>query len=283
MRRQRAFALVVVACCLLILTSMSASLESTVSGTPDDAINPDFASLPLSVEEASELKEAYQSGQKAQDGDPSDQSRSEDGSGDENRNQRRADGSETDESAASSVDPRSEQSGPTGVDRSQNEEGNVPGLPDQGLLAMLYDLLLALLGALRAALPALLLLVAVILVVHRRDRLLAWLETRLERLLSTEGGTTADAAPPPAFRSPSNQVERAWLELLSRSGVDPEPSATPRECVEMLTRAGFDGDAVRELVTLFEEVRYAEAPVTDDRVERARRCLRRSRSREAGE
>ena len=68
---RRLFSIVVVICCLLALVSLSASLESAVETPPDEAIELEYSSLPLSVEEASELKRSYQSGSSADGGSAS--------------------------------------------------------------------------------------------------------------------------------------------------------------------------------------------------------------------
>ena len=68
-----------------------------------------------------------------------------------------------------------------------------------------------------------------------------------------------------SFRTPANQVERAWLDMVRIAGLRCEPSETPRECTDRLVRAGLDGDAVRELTELFERVRYGGAGATQDR------------------
>jgi hypothetical protein len=81
-----------------------------------------------------------------------------------------------------------------------------------------------------------------------------------------EATTTADP-------SPSNPVERAWWAVASDVDPDSWATRTPRE----IERAADDRSpgAVRELRRLFEQVRYGDAPISDDRVERAQRLRER--------
>jgi hypothetical protein len=265
MNRDRAFTLVLAVCCLLVLATLSASLNSTVSTNPDDAIDLDYGSLPLTVQDAAELRETYETGQPETEGE-TDGTRQ---SNPENRNP-----SDSDSTDSGSADANAGSEGDAdragGVD-SAADSSTEPDERDQGLLAMLQRLLAALL---RLA-PALMLLAAAIVATHQRNRLLAWLEAHLSRQSSTSAGIHR-AASTPEVHPPSNQVERAWLEMLAESGVDPDPSATPRECAEAVVRAGLDSDAVWELTALFEEVRYDDTSVTSEEVQRAQTCLRRS-------
>lgn len=274
MRRQRVFTLAFALCCLLVLASLSASLDSTVSTTPDDVIDLDYGSLPLTVQDAAELRETYESGQPEQDGETSEVRQSDADS----QNSDRSDSVDSDASDANAERSEAE-SDAQQAEGAGSENDSAPAERDRGLLAMLW----ALLETLLASLPALLLIGTVALAAHQRDRLLAWFKAHLRGIRSTDADSTADAVPAPSFRPPANRIERAWLKMLSESDIDPDPSATPRECAEQLVRAGFDKDAVRELTAMFEEVRYDETPATADRVHRALHCLRRSRGQEVVE
>lgn len=272
MRRQRAFTLVLVACCLLVLTSLSASMESTVSSTPDDAIDLDYGSLPLTVEDAAELRETYETGQPDPDGDSSESSQSPP----QSPSQSESDRLDQNPSGTEDVESGGADAERVGSSESETEDEGGAGDREQGLIERLLELLATLL----AALPMVLLLAGTALAVHQRNRLLAWLRDRLGGDRSTEGESASADSSMLTFRPPTNRVEQAWLEMLSASDVDPDPSATPRECAEELVRSGFDSDAVWELTAMFEEVRYDDAPVTATQVQEALRCLRRSTRRE---
>lgn len=272
MRRQRAFTLVLVVCCLLVLTSLSASMESTVSSTPDDVIDLNYGSLPLTVEDAAELRETYETGQPDPDGESSESSQSPP----ESQSQSESDRLDQDPSGTEDVESGGADAEQVGSSESETEDEGGAGDREQGLLERLLELLATLL----ASLPVVLLLAATALAVHQRNRLLAWLRDRLggDRLIDDEAAS-ADSSTL-TFRPPTNRIEQAWLEMLSASDVDPDPSATPREVAEELVRSGLDSDAVWELTAMFEEVRYDDAPVTATQVQHALRCLRRSTRRE---
>ena len=79
-----------------------------------------------------------------------------------------------------------------------------------------------------------------------------------------------------------NTVYRAWREMTDALDVDAPATTTPEEFAEAAVDAGMDGDDVRELTWLFEEVRYGDAAVTDEREQRAHDALRRIESAYAG-
>lgn len=69
---------------------------------------------------------------------------------------------------------------------------------------------------------------------------------------------------------PANDVHRAWLAMVNRANIDRPWARTPAECARGAVEAGLDSEAVATLTNLFEEVRYGNAPVTDERRRRAR-------------
>ncbi|KAB7515841.1 DUF4129 domain-containing protein [Halosegnis rubeus] len=71
-----------------------------------------------------------------------------------------------------------------------------------------------------------------------------------------------------------NEIYRAWEEMTAALDIDRPESATPSEFADAAVEAGFDREDVAELTRLFEETRYGEYPVTDDRTDRAERALR---------
>lgn len=72
-----------------------------------------------------------------------------------------------------------------------------------------------------------------------------------------------------------NEVYRAWAEMTEHLAVDGPESSTPTEFAEAAVDAGMAPDDVRELTSLFEEVRYGTVEATADREERAVSALRR--------
>lgn len=72
-----------------------------------------------------------------------------------------------------------------------------------------------------------------------------------------------------------NTVYRAWREMTDALSVEQPRTTSPEEFAAVAVDAGMDAEDVRELTWLFEEVRYGDAPVTDDRERRARSALRR--------
>ncbi|WP_227134910.1 DUF4129 domain-containing protein [Halorubellus salinus] len=79
-----------------------------------------------------------------------------------------------------------------------------------------------------------------------------------------------DAESPPA-----NDVVRAWRELAAVLPVARPETSTPREFASAATAAGVDPDAVAELTSLFEAVRYGDRDPSGERAERAVAALER--------
>jgi hypothetical protein len=71
----------------------------------------------------------------------------------------------------------------------------------------------------------------------------------------------------------SNAVYRAWHEMTTALDVADPETATPGEFAVAAHEAGLDPDAVADLTTVFEAVRYGDEPV-DDHEERALAALR---------
>ncbi|MFB6188390.1 MAG: DUF4129 domain-containing protein [Halapricum sp.] len=82
--------------------------------------------------------------------------------------------------------------------------------------------------------------------------------------------------------SVENTIYRAWREMTDALDVEQPRTTTPEEFAEVAIDAGMAPDDVRELTWLFEEVRYGEATVTDDRERRASDALRRIQDTYAG-
>ena len=78
-----------------------------------------------------------------------------------------------------------------------------------------------------------------------------------------------------------NDVYRAWVEMTDHLAVAHPESSTPAEFADAAVEAGMDAADVRELTTLFEEARYGDYAVTDERESRAVAALRRIESQYA--
>jgi hypothetical protein len=72
-----------------------------------------------------------------------------------------------------------------------------------------------------------------------------------------------------------NEVFRAWAEMTEHLAVEHPESSTPAEFATAAVDAGMQPDDVRELTDLFEEVRYGDRDVTEERERRATDALRR--------
>lgn len=73
----------------------------------------------------------------------------------------------------------------------------------------------------------------------------------------------------------TNEVYRAWREMTEHLAVDNPDASTPAEFAAAAAEAGMDPADVDELTRLFEDVRYGDAPPTEDREARAVAALRR--------
>lgn len=68
---------------------------------------------------------------------------------------------------------------------------------------------------------------------------------------------------------PSNEVYRAWWEMVRQLDVTQYQSRSPAELASMAVQAGNDPETVAELTDLFRSVRYGDVSVTDDIEQRA--------------
>lgn len=76
-----------------------------------------------------------------------------------------------------------------------------------------------------------------------------------------------------------NAVYRTWREMTTLLDLSDPEVTTPGEFADEATSAGMNREDVARLTTLFEEVRYGDAPVTADRRQQAREALQRIESR----
>lgn len=91
--------------------------------------------------------------------------------------------------------------------------------------------------------------------------------------LATVAGQTADDIEKQA--AVENAVYRAWAEMTAELSVADPETMTPGQFARAAIDAGMDPDDVDELTSLFEEVRYGNAPVTEQREQEAIETLRR--------
>lgn len=261
-------------CCLFAVVSMAASLESSVPGDPDEIVDVDTESLPLPSDQADQVKNALQSSgpSDTQGGSGTTSKPSSDGS-QQGRESSRAD-SGADQSMSDTTDGTGQSSGGTAdSDGTQSGLTKQAGLGPGGPVESLLDLLRRLFERLLAVVAALAVLGVVALAGYKRDLLLA----RLREYFGRE--TTADvraAKTKLSAREPQNEIERTWLEMVSRGGAADDPSLTPRERAEAVAQTGLRSEPVRELTDLFEDVRYGERSVTTSEVREASTYLRRS-------
>ncbi|WP_135819911.1 DUF4129 domain-containing protein [Halostella litorea] len=129
---------------------------------------------------------------------------------------------------------------------------------------------------LAANLPALLgavaLLAVVALAVRYRDGVVAATRSVRSRSRSPASGDgRSDWSP----GDPSNAVEAAWVELVSRADAARPASRTPAEWERAGVDSGLPAAAVDRAVSLFRAVRYGGRPVTDERAARAETLRRR--------
>ncbi|WP_415379367.1 DUF4129 domain-containing protein [Halosimplex sp. TS25] len=261
-----------VAAAVILLAGIGASattLQSTVETTPDDVIDVDSASLPISSDDVGEYADRLNSDSGSghapadQPGDPSESGGdSEDGETSGNEGE---DGNENEDEN----EQRQRPSEPTAGDLTRNRRtqgpGDLPGRDRQSLIEWLLSLLAALLAALLRALPILVALGLLAVAVANRDRIAAVLRERFGR----DDGSADESDGPPLRAAPQNEVERAWYEMAALVDGDAVETTSPRECARRAVAAGADRAAVERLTETFESVRYGHASVTPARRDRA--------------
>ncbi|WP_255194891.1 DUF4129 domain-containing protein [Halorarius litoreus] len=290
MNRDSYLTVLLAVCCIGAAGMASTTLASSLSEDPDDVVDVDYSKLPIGKDEGNSVRGAVQNeegtppegGSDSEDrtdpqgstgGGDSDRSESsapdEQSSGDdgaESSDSQSADGSgggETGESGSGGG------TGTSGVGAGGSGSGRGPGTPAVNWLWNLLEQLL----------PFLVLLVAAALAYRYRRNLLALALA----LAAAFGDRTPDrdrtATRWPAER-PSNDVHRAWVSMVDRLDLDQPHTRTPSECASAAVEANMDPSAVQTLTDVFEEVRYGEKPVTDERRQRAKRGLDRLRGGE---
>jgi hypothetical protein len=251
--------------CAVGVGMAATTLDSSVDTTPNDVIDVDESGLPMGSGQVDRYRERLQSDSASKPGDSGQQvtatTHAEDGSP-----------SQASEASDRGDAGAAEQPTPT------PDQGQGPGPdpdPQQSLLQWLLSLLRALLEFLLSVLPLLALVAAAAALAYHRDR--------VRSVLSRLGDDGDDDRPGAELRAaPTNDVARAWHEMVATLGVERPETKTPRQCARAAVEAGGDRDAVEGLTGLFEEVRYGDAEVTDERRQRARDGLERVRSRHGG-
>lgn len=233
---------------LLSISAMGVSattLESTMSTDANDVIDLDYDQVPIGQDTASDVMDEIEGDER--EGEPASSTTSNPG------DQRDAASTQPDE------DQTQQQRHQQQREQRQDERAET-GLEPMSLL----DRLLALLTAL---LPYLLVLAAVLgaagLAYRYRDRLLAAFEDPDDE--GDAEGPVPAAESDPREGSPAHAVERAWLGMVRRLDLDRPGTMTTSECASAAIEAGLDREAVKRLTETYEEVRYGDRPVTDQR------------------
>lgn len=153
-------------------------------------------------------------------------------------------------------------------ERLQNQQGGSADRSESQGTSSLLDLL----GQLLALL---LVLVALALAYRYRERFFAAVLAGRAWLADKTPTTTGSGTVTWPSRQPANDVHRAWLAMVQRANPERPWTRTPAECARAAVDAGMDSDAVATITTHFEEVRYGDAPLTDERRRQAREWLQR--------
>lgn len=260
----------IVALLAVVAIGVSASaLDATLSTEPEDAIDVDYASIPIGKEDAanvrSEIERHTGDGESDNPSDASDPS-SQPGDQPESGAAAEMDG-EGDDAGTGAGD----EAGMGAGDEAGTGAGGGTGSGSESEDSVLERLIELLVSVLRALIVVLLSVGAIGLAVRYRDRLFG--------LLDDDGSTsgTAGRRGPHAWLdgTPHNPVDQAWVDLVERLDLAEPEAMTPAECATTAVESGFDREAVETLTETFEEIRYGGRPVTPERIGRAWRSARR--------
>lgn len=138
-------------------------------------------------------------------------------------------------------------------------------------------------GGADGSIPAIYITIAVIAIAA------VFLYFMFQRKGSGTAGAAGGTGPPPAAEATdaaatepavciedvptSNAVYRAWRDMATRAVEASDRTATASDVAGAAVRSGFDREAVGTITELFEEVRYGDRPVTDERERRAKAAL----------
>ena len=251
----------VAVCCLVAVGTAATTMDSSVSTEPEEAVQFDYSMLPVGAQDGvGQLRRQVSTDDPsaASGGGVSNRASDGDGSHRESRPASKA-------KAADGGDPKQVSAAESGERRRSGGERKQEAT--RSLLERLLELLRALLAYLPAVLGLLVLGGAAYL-----------LRDRLAGLLGGDEGRSADDRVTLGDPTPRNDVSRAWYEMVERVGLADRYDLTPDEHAERAAEKGVDPEAAASLTRLFEEVRYGDAPVTDERRRRARERVREIRT-----
>ncbi|WP_169302341.1 DUF4129 domain-containing protein [Halorientalis salina] len=285
MNRHQLISIAVAMSCFLAVGVAATTLSSTLSSEPHEAVDLDYSYLPIESSDVADFQQDIETQKRDADAaeEPpvggSDDGQGAGGIGDQpdRPEQRNRDDSglapatgDEDESGAM-PEPQDGGSGPAPGNGSETIAGGDGsgggGESDQATNeetesdADGFDpLLIALAAGLLAA-----------LLYRYRDRL-PWFDG------STDGAsadTDAENAWEPSPPPDANVVFAAWDALMRNVDVENTRTRTTHECANAAAKAGMDPSAIETLTRTFEEVRYGERPVTEDRRQRVSQVCQR--------
>lgn len=272
MNRDSYITLVLAVCCIGAAGVSATTLNTTLEQRPDDVVDIDFSKLPIGEDQGEAAKGALESegneksvvAKEAGQGDAKADKQASDQEGESSsKSDQQEDGSA--ESAAKNDGSQSSGSKDSNAQSGVGEGKGTGTGGEPSLLDRLLDLLMALL-------PLLLLVLALALAYRYRYHLLA-LALAIKGFLFGDEVASSSSATAWPDRTPSNEIHRAWLSMVSATGIDDPHRRTPSECAAAAIDEGYDPGAVQTVTETFEEVRYGGKPVTDERRERARKGL----------
>lgn len=254
MDRSRVLSVVVVLVCVFAMGTAATTLESTLTTDPDDVVDLDWRQLPLSEDQAADVKDEIESNKRADSGDTG----------------QAPDAGEGQEPSGGG--PSGDEATGLGAGLEERLGGLGPTEPD------FLDKLLALLRALLPLLLAVLALLAAAGLASRyRDRLkglLLGLVGLAQGYLSTAGGTERSSSAEWAAFDPEHEIDQAWLRMVRELESEAVPYRTPAEYARAAKLAGMPSAPVETVTRTFEEVRYGGRPVTAERRQQAHRGLK---------
>jgi preprotein translocase subunit SecG len=276
MNRDSYLTLLLAVCCIGAAGVSATTLSSTLEQEPDDVVDIDFSKLPIG-EEGGKAAEGALNGEGKEKAKIAKEG-SKDNSdlrtrGSSNQDGENAPSSESDDEGKEGPAKSSEREAESQAAQSEDSgrqfgAGGGKGMGTGGKPSLLQRLL----NLLMDLLPLLLLVLALALAYRYRYHLLA-LALAIKGVLLGDEVTSSSSATAWPDQVPSNEVHRAWLSMVSETGIDDPQRRTPSECATAAIEEGHDPGAVQTLTETFEEVRYGGKPVTDERRERARKGL----------
>ena len=252
---------------VIAAVGLSAStLAASMSTDPSDAVDVQWELLPLGEDSQGEIESAAEDvDERYRQGASGDAEGQGDGSGDAQQPDSKAgDGSQEQREREDDGEPQSRGERAGGDDRSADSAAQ-QGEEQAGQSGSNSDSGLAPVGPPWSLLLWLALLVAVVILAYRYRE-------RLHRAIRGDPDEPVAQVLAPA---PQNDVERAWVELVERAGVDRPHTRTPRDCARRAVERGFDPGQVDRLRRTFEDVRYGTQPPSDEQARLARETLAR--------